>query len=263
MIAAMQMREPRQRDRAGRLSRLLGLGLLLLPVAALAGPPFITDDPEPVDDGHYEINIAATGLVQKGVVASPVPMVDANWGAAPDLQLHAGVGIAYSATGDGVEAGYGDTELGVKYRFIHQDDAGWRLEVALYPIVELPTGDAARGLGAGHAQVLLPIWIEKDWGQWTSYGGGGFEQNRDAGTRNFWFVGWVLLRKVSDDLQLGGEIYRQTSTAEDLPGTTAVNLGGTWDLSDTGHVLFSFGRGLAHAGTVDRFSFYLGWQITG
>jgi hypothetical protein len=189
-------------------------------------------------------------------------MIDANWGAAPDLQLHAGVGIAYAETNGRYQAGYGDTELGAKYRFVHQDDESWQPEVAFYPNIELPTGDAARGLGAGHVQALLPIWIQKDWGPWTSYGGGGLWLNQSGADRNNWFMGCVLLRKVADDLQLGGEIYRQTPTVYGGLATTGFNLGGTLDLSETGHILFSAGSGLDNASATDRFSFYLGYQIT-
>ncbi len=244
--------------------RRLILAALLASLAkpALAGPPFVTDDPDPVEEGHYEINIAAIGLAQKSGTASPAPMVDSNWGALPDVQLHLGFGLAYAESGGRIAAGYGDTELGIKYRFIHQDEDGWQPEVAIYPIAELPTGDAAHGLGAGHPQLLLPIWVEKDWDQWSSYGGAGYWDNQHGADRNYWFFGWVLLRKVADNLQLGGELYRQGSTTEGEPGTTGLNLGGTWDLSETGHILFTVGRGLDHADETDRFSFYLGYQIT-
>ncbi len=238
----------------------LCFGLASRPAAA--GPPFVTDDPEPVEDGHYEINIAAIGLTERSGAASPAPMIDANWSAAPDLQLHVGLGLAYAEADGGVRAGYGDTELGIKYRFLHQDPEGWLPDVAFYPNIELPTGDAARGLGAGHVQLLLPIWIEKDWDRWSSYGGGGFWSNHHGADRNNWFVGWVLLRQITDSLQLGGEIYRQTSEAEGQSGTTGFNLGGTLELNDSGHLLFSAGRGLDHPDQDDRLSFYLGYQLT-
>ncbi len=229
---------------------------------AYAGPPFVTDDPEPVDYGHVEINTAAIGQVNRSGVASPAPTVDANWGALPDVQIHAGFGVAYADTGQGFQAGYGDTELGLKYRFVHQDDDGWLPEIAFYPIIELPSGDASRGLGAGHFSALLPIWAQKDWDDWTLYGGAGFWQNRHLADRNNWYVGWTLLRKVAEDLQIGGELYRQSATATDRPALSAFNLGGTWDLSETYHVLFSAGRGIENADLLDRFSFYLGIQLT-
>lgn len=35
----------------------------------------------------------------------------------------------------------------MKYRFVHE--SGWRPTVAIFPMVELPSGDAAAGLGNG------------------------------------------------------------------------------------------------------------------
>ena len=37
--------------------------------ACLAGPPFLTDDPVPVDLGHWEINDYASGTFAKGAFA--------------------------------------------------------------------------------------------------------------------------------------------------------------------------------------------------
>ena len=37
--------------------------LLLMTPLALAGPPFITDDPEPVDPGHWEVYAFSAGAV--------------------------------------------------------------------------------------------------------------------------------------------------------------------------------------------------------
>jgi hypothetical protein len=37
---------------------MLAIGL---PLAALAGPPFATDDPEPTDLGHYEVYLFPGG----------------------------------------------------------------------------------------------------------------------------------------------------------------------------------------------------------
>jgi hypothetical protein len=236
--------------------------VLLATGPAAAGPPFVTDDPDPVEFEHVEINIAATGQIQRGGTSSPVQTVDANWGAAPGVQLHAAFGLAYAEHDGRYQAGFADLDLGTKIRLVDQDETGARPEIALYPHVFLPTGDAARGLGAGHVQILLPIWLQRDWGDWTSFGGGGYMLNDHGTGRNNWMVGWTLLNKVAEDLQLGGEIYYQSAQTTGSREAAAFNLGGTWDLSETGHILFSAGRGLEHADTTDRFSFYLGYQIT-
>jgi hypothetical protein len=136
----------------------------------------------------------------------------------------------------------------------------------------LPTGDATHGLGSGRTHEFLPIWLQKDFGKWTTYGGGGYGHNPGPGNKDYWFVGWLLQRQVTDDLALGGEIFHQTASTTARPGDvgyplgakdlTAFNLGGVYDLSEHYHLLFSGGRGLQNADSGDAFSYYLGLQWT-
>jgi hypothetical protein len=55
----------------------------------------------------------------------------------------------------------------------------------------LPTGNENRGLGAGHVRAFLPVWVQKSFGEWTTYGGGGYWINQDdnLGDKNYWFAG--------------------------------------------------------------------------
>jgi hypothetical protein len=229
-------------------------------VPALAGPPFFTDDPQPPDLGHFEINIAAQGIRHRGGREGALPGIDANYGATPDLQLHLATGLATQKTdGKNTAYGYGDTELGAKYRFLHQEEDGW--DVATYPIVVLPTGDAGRGLGAGHTRALLPLWVQKDFGDWSTFGGGGYWINRGGGAKDYWVVAWALLRKIDDRLSLGGELFHQTSDGTDSPARSGFNVGGLLQVSESGHVLFSAGRGLTHATATNAFSYYVGYRI--
>ena len=54
-----------------------------------AGPPFQTDDPTPVDLGHYEAYVfgQADGTPAEMDVVGPA--FEFNWGAVPNIQLHA------------------------------------------------------------------------------------------------------------------------------------------------------------------------------
>ncbi len=83
------------------------------------------------------------------------------------------VPLAYNhPKGEATQYGLGDMELGVKYRFLHEIET--TPQAAVFPIVLLPTGNDKKGLGEGYVQVLLPLWIQKNWGPWTIYGGGGY-----------------------------------------------------------------------------------------
>jgi hypothetical protein len=98
-----------------------------------------------------------------------------HYGGLPNVQLHFQPGMAIArVNGTPLKWGPGDTEFGIKYRFIEQDKTSWVPSVAVFPKLEAPTGDAARGLGTGRTQAFFPLWLQKDIGDWTTFGGGGF-----------------------------------------------------------------------------------------
>jgi Putative MetA-pathway of phenol degradation len=244
-----------------RLFGLLGLVVLVVSVPAIAGPPFITDDPEPVEYRHWEVNYAFMGDLVQGGGTGALPNIDANYGALPDLQLHVQPQLAYVRTPGGSQFGIGDTEIGAKYRFVEEDDEGWRPMVSFYPLFEIPTGDRKRGLGDGVGRTFLPIWAQKTVGKWTVYGGAGYGINPGAEGKNAWFVGGVALYQVTEALQLGGEAFLQTAEAPGEKDEPGFNIGGKYDLAEDYHLLFSAGRGLANAETTNRLSAYLALQV--
>jgi hypothetical protein len=235
---------------------------------ALAGPPFVTDDPEPDETGHWEVYAFSDGAFQRDAATGVGPSVEVNYGAAPEVQLHLIANLAYDAPHGGPAAyGLGDTELGVKYRLFDPGKDSALPQIGVFPLVELPSGSARRGLGAGYVDVFLPVWVQKDFGKWTTYGGGGYWINRGPGARNYWFAGWLLQRQVTDRLMLGGEVFHTTSAMVGRGGTTGFSLGGQYDFDEHHHLLFSVGHGgLAYAvdaGAVDRpATYYLGYQWT-
>jgi hypothetical protein len=61
------------------------VGLLLavvvagMPLPSSAGPPFLTDDPEPVDYDHWEIIGFSMGTLVQGDAAGSLPGVEVNY----------------------------------------------------------------------------------------------------------------------------------------------------------------------------------------
>lgn len=230
---------------------------------AHAGPPFRTDDPEPVPYQHWEIYGFSAGTSVRGDTNATLPGLEVNYGAAPNLQLHVIVPMAYDRPRGGhAQYGLGDIELGAKYRFLREDENGWRPQIGMFPLVELPSGSATHGLGSGHTRAFFPIWIQKSFGDWTTYGGGGYGINPGSGNKNNWFAGWLLQRKITEQLTLGGEIFYQTADAVGGRNGAGFNLGGVYDVTDNHHILFSAGRAIQHAADTNLFSFYLGYQYT-
>ncbi len=237
--------------------------MLLASGATVAGPPFRTDDPEPVDYQHWEVYGFSTATHIKGDTSGILPGVEINYGAAPDLQLHLIAPLAFDKPdGGGWQSGYGDTELGVKYRFVHEDEKGWRPMVGVFPLLELPTGNAERGLGTGHAHEFLPLWLQKSFGEWTTYGGGGYGINSGGGNKNYWFAGWLLQRQITDQLAIGGEIFHQTADTQGGKDSTGFNIGGIYDFTEHHHLLLSAGRGVQNASDTNAFSYYIAYQLT-
>ena len=254
--------------RAISVWRAAGLVLvcsMLEPDPMHAGPPFLTDDPEPVELGHYEFYTLSMGTRAQNGISGFLPALEFNYGVIPNGQVHIIAPAAFdSSAGGATRFGAGDTELGFKYRFIEEDKDGSRPQVGLYPLLELPSGDESRGLGAGHLRAFLPLWVQKSFGDWTTYGGGGYWINQDGrlGDEDYLFLGWLLQRKITEKLTLGGEIFHQTAYNFGGKDSTGLNLGGIYDLDEHNHVLFSAGRGLQNADNTNQFSWYLGWQIT-
>lgn len=221
------------------------LGLILFPAWAWAGPPFRTDDPDPVPWHHWEVYIASTGIYNTTLgLMTTLPHVEVNYGAAPGVQLHviAPMAVAQSP-GAAREYGYGDTELGAKVRFVKEGK--YLPEIGVFPLVEAPTGDARRGLGTGQTQTFIPVWAQKSWGQdkqWTSYGGVGYWHNPGPGNKNWSFEGWELQRDLSKKVTFGGELFHSGSNAVGEPGGFGFNLGGMVNFSDHRHLLYSAGK---------------------
>lgn len=186
---------------------------------ALAGPPFLTDDPEPTDFRHWEIYAPLFEIEGKGSEYEGSLGAEFNYGAAPDLQITVGVPFAYHHDHSGLHSGLGDLELSAKYRFYHDEAMG--IQIAAFPGVSFPT--ATNSPGSDHVNALLPIWGQKDFDHWSIFGGGGYAINPGAGNRNYWTGGIAVAREVSDTLLIGIEADRQG--ADEVGGRASTSLG--------------------------------------
>jgi len=223
------------------ISMLGGLAALMLGGSgASAGPPYATDDPEPTDRGHWEVYAFASGAQSHSNFEGAAGF-DLNYGPAAGVQLTATLPIEYAADGGG-RAGFGDIEMGVKYRFFQRADAGF--SIAAFPRLILPT--ARSGFGTGRVRLLLPIWAQQDIGDWSLFGGGGYTINPGPGNRDFWQSGLALTRTVTPRLSLGAEMFHETASEVGGHGTTSVNVGGVYRLGGPFSLLFSGGPGFEH-----------------
>ncbi len=245
----------------------VGCGVGLLTLASLpsfAGPPFQTDDPDPVAFRHFEMYAFATSDgTSAGGTTLGAPCYEMNYGVAPDVQLHVILPLvaSFAPNGGPVTYGYGDTELGVKYRLVKETKHV--PEVGVFPFVELPSGNASRGLGVGSTWYRLPIFAQKSWGPWTSYGGGGAVLVSQAGYKNFPFAGWLVQRQMNKKWMMGVELFghgAEGASATSTRSSTMADLGGSYEFREGFDLLFAAGRSVAgQAETYTYCALYWTW----
>jgi hypothetical protein len=249
------------RDLTAPILRRIAAALVMAAVAlasarALAGPPYLSDDPEPTDVGHWEIYNFAIGAGGPTGLAGEAGF-DINYGPAKDWQLTAvlplGFGGPDAFSENGLRAGPGDVELAVKYRFLHQSDATWTPDVAFFPRLFVPTAD--RALGTGRLGLLIPIWAQKDFGPWSVFGGGGYQVNPGQGQRNFWQGGGAVSRSFGERLSLGAELYGQTRDTDAGGAYTTLNTAATYRFTPHWSLLTSAGPAWDRA-RADGYVFY-------
>jgi hypothetical protein len=218
----------------------LAVGSLLAISLVQAGPPFATDDPEPPSPGGWEINVPFILERTPGKTEMDAPLFDFNYGL-PDVQLKLEFPFKIvHENGDRTTGGAGDLLLGVKWRFLNDEQS--QLQLGVYPQLLLPTGDRTRGLGEGRPAFVLPFLAQKSWDKWTLYGNVGFWWQTSAETRNYIYAGVVLEREINERLTLGVELFGNSPKERGSRSDVAFNLGGAWKLSKHVNLLFAGGR---------------------
>lgn len=210
----------------------------------IAGPPYNTDDPQPVDFKHWEYYIATINTFRTNESSGTMPHLEVNYGLIPNVQVHLLLPLGYNySQQNGLTLGYTSTELGIKYRLI-QETEGFP-QIGIFPIVEIPTIKNNQ-FGNGLTQLYLPVWIQKSWGNLTTYGGGGYWINPGVNNKNWFFSGWEVQYDFSKKITLGGEIYYHTPDALESKSVSAFSIGGSINPSDKFHILFSVGHNLTN-----------------
>lgn len=215
--------------------------------AQSGGPPMLTDDPGTTEFRKWEINTSTTSSVS-GIVRIGIPYIDANYGAAHNLQLK--VESPYLITfNHGKTSGEpGDIELGIKYRIA--DEAKHFLSLGIYPQYVI----------RGDKGFLFPVLAEKTFGKFLIGEDLGFFFG-DGGTNNFQ-LGNLLGYQATPKTQVMGEFFFQRNY--DIPANSEgyINFGFRHTLSETFTLMGSFGSQMItpRGGDREKFISYLGIQ---
>ncbi len=118
--------------------------------------------------------------------------------------------------------------------------------IGTFVMFELPIGNSRRGLGVGQTWYKVPIWVQKSFGPWTSYGGVGETVIEAPGYRNFTYGGWLVQRDIGKKWTLGTEVFSHGGEGPATPqskSATLVDVGGYFKFRDPGfQLLFAYGH---------------------
>ncbi len=261
------------------VGRLLEFAFILALVTAAPrlhaqGPPYQTDDPVPVDYGHYEFYIFGGADGTPVEMDSTGPAFEFNWGAVPRVQLHGilpfGVvaplnhAVYAPASGQGPDAfGITDMELGAKIAYIKESKHF--PQIGTFTMFEMPTGNFDKGLGVGKVWYRLPVWLQKNIGPWLLDGGAGETVVPQTGYRDFPYGGFLLKYTFPGDrLEFGGEVFSHGAEGAAAPQTqasTLIDLGGYYHFKRNPNEQFLFCYGHSVAGQTENYA-YVGMYWT-
>jgi hypothetical protein len=234
--------------------------LLACGLALYAGPPLETDDPDTPGPRRWEINLSSPFAIRDDARLFQ-PLLDINYGVGERVQLKLKPRmVVLDEPGRGAEAGAGNIQVGMKWRFLDQARAG--ISWSVYPQADFnPPGDSVnRGLISEGNQFFLPFQVQRTFGQTKVYAEAGYnwrEQQTDE-----WALGLAVEHSLSQRFRLAGELR---NVAGDTFGDYEFffNAGFKWSFHKHATLLASVGRTI-HETRGDGLAVfsYLGLQFT-
>jgi len=225
-----------------------------------------------VDYKHYEFYIFGGVDGTTAEIDSTGPAFEFNWGAVPRVQVHAilpwGVvapsnNPVYLPGGAGPTVfGLTDMELGAKIAFIKETKHF--PQIGSFTMFEMPTGNSTNGLGVGKVWYKLPIWLQKNSGKWLFDGGGGYQVVPQTGYRDFPYTGWLIKRELSEQWELGAELFAHGAegfAAAQTQASAMIDVGGYYHFKHNPNEQFLFCYGHSIAGQTENYA-YVGMYWT-
>lgn len=205
-----------------------------------AGPPLITDDTGTPGDGGWEINLPITLEQTRNQRTFEAPLLDVNYGLGERTQLKFEVPwVMLDRRDDGTTEGLGNSEIGVKYRFL--DGGRHGTSMSIYPQLEFnnPTSSDERGLVDEGVRLKLPVQMTRSIGPFGFYLEAGYEFVEAEGDE--WLYGVATGYPVNDRLELLAEVAG-TASHDFGDDELVFNIGAKVVLNDYLNLLLSAGR---------------------
>jgi hypothetical protein len=244
------------------LKGLVGVlfGLMSRLAMAQGGPPLLTDDPGTPGNGKTELNVAFTTEKSRKEQLFEAPLFDINYGVGEHIQIKLEIPwLVRDEESERTRSGLGNVLLGFKWRFLDEKEDG--VDASIYPQPDFNTAVVSRrsGLVAEGMELLLPVQVARDFGPVAVNVELGFRLHEEG--EDVWVWGLALGRKVTDEIELLGEVHGEAARSFDR-GKLVFNLGARWKLSELNSILVSAGRGIRGESRGEpSFIGYLGLQF--
>jgi len=198
------------------IGKLVLSAILLVPAAAWAAHPLITDDAGTQGKGKFQLEVngqydsdkeTVSGVSVKSTGGQAGSTL--SYGVIDNADLVLNLPYVWGkVTEDGVsvydEKGISDVSFEVKWRFFEKDG----LSVALKPGISFPTGNDEKGLGTGKTGYHMFLIGSKEAAPWVFHANLGYIRNENKADeeKNLWHASLATTYEVVKDLKLVGNI---------------------------------------------------------
>lgn len=243
-----------------------------LPAFAQGGPPFYTNDPGTPGHLNWEINVGYMPFLYGDHSVSHVPDLDINFGVGERIQLtyenawlrvrdssSSASSAASSAANSAAKFGLGQSNPGVKWRFLDGGENG--LSISMFPqfFLNNPNDAVRRGITPTSQSFLMPFELTKKLGPVDVDYELGYQVVH--GGPNGWITGFVVGHDFTPKLEGDFEFYSQ-GTFHPAAGQPTFDFGGRYKIKESLIVLLMAGRGFAPtSSTQPSFIGYFGMQF--
>ncbi|HVI09601.1 MAG TPA: transporter [Candidatus Binatia bacterium] len=240
----------------------MGIAFFVLPSPTLAqgGPPYYTNDPGTPGNLNWEINLGYMPFLYSDQSVSHTPDVDINFGVGDRIQLtYENAWLRVHNPGSPVEFGLGQSNFGVKWRFLDRGENGLSISTFPQAFVNNPDDAVRRKITPPTDSFLLPFEF--------THKAGPVDVDLELGYSfvhngpNGWITGLVVGHEFTKKLELDAEFYDQGPFH--LPDTQpSFDVGGRYKVHSPIIFLFMAGRALEPArANQSYFQGYFGIQL--
>jgi len=239
---------------------ILAFLAIALGLPAYAGPPFHTGDPDTADKGTWEASLGVVAERRPGEKVYELPGFEVNYGLADGLEFsYESAWLQKCENGVPSESGYGNSLVGLKWRFLEQEKHG--VTVALKPEFEFRnpgSSSVQKGLADDENTFLLDLRVQRAFGE--NLLGLSFARTFPSKSDGSWEYGMFLKRETAKGHTFGVELTGSSTKAFNR-SALVLNFGAQIKLTAQGKLLLGLGRELHnHDEPAATFIGYLGWQ---